>query len=57
VRRARCGQRLSPEDFTEPPPIAEIAAWLDGRGRLVAVGTREADDRFVLHRGFVEERP
>jgi tRNA pseudouridine55 synthase len=55
VRRARCGQRLAPQDFLEPPPIGEIAAWLDGRGRLVAVGTREAEDRFVIHRGFVEE--
>lgn len=54
VRRARCGQRLAAADFTELPPLGHSAAWLDARGRLVAVGTREADERFVIQRGFTE---
>lgn len=50
--RARRGQRLSSTDFVNLPPPQESAAWFDERGRLVAVGAREADDRFVILRGF-----
>ena len=68
--RARRGQRLGPEDFTELSPADEAAGWFDARGRLVAIGTRGAQEsakeaapegaeaaeapRFVIHRGFAE---
>lgn len=61
--RARRGQRLSDTDFVELPPAdGEPAAWLDPRGRLVAVGTRavatEAEGTpaapFEICRGFTE---
>jgi tRNA pseudouridine55 synthase len=52
--RVRRGQRIAPDDFTEPPASGEPSAWLDARGRLVAVGSREEGDRFVIHRGFSE---
>jgi tRNA pseudouridine55 synthase len=52
--RARRGQRLDAASFAVLPPPGEPSAWLDPRGRLVAVGTRETDERFVIHRGFVE---
>ncbi|APR79864.1 tRNA pseudouridine synthase B [Minicystis rosea] len=52
VLRARRGQRISLDDFTEAPPDHETAAWLDANGRLVAVGGREDGERFILHRGF-----
>jgi tRNA pseudouridine55 synthase len=38
--RARQGKRLGEQDFTEPPPRGESAAWLDASGRLVAIGER-----------------
>jgi len=52
VLRARRGQRVSVTDFVELPPEGEAAAWLDGGGRLVAVGGRAEGDQFIIHRGF-----
>ena len=49
--RAGHGKSLSDADFQILPPLGEASAWLDERGRLIAVGTRQANE-FVLHRGF-----
>jgi tRNA pseudouridine55 synthase len=54
--RARRGQRLAEADFLHVPPIGPPSAWLDGEGRLVALGTRQADG-FTLLRGFAGDEP
>jgi len=51
--RARRGQRLRPDDFAELPPAGAPSAWLDPRGRLCAVGSRDGEG-FTIHRGFEE---
>jgi tRNA pseudouridine55 synthase len=58
--RARQGKRLGEQDFVAAPPRGGSAAWLDGSGRLVAVGERvaaahdaEPGDVMVVQRGFV----
>jgi tRNA pseudouridine55 synthase len=60
VRRARSGQRLSSEHFAGDALGAHAraaaqslpAAWLDQRGRLVALGQAVRPDHFVVVRGF-----
>jgi tRNA pseudouridine55 synthase len=52
VQRARQGKRLGAGDFIEPPPTADVSAWVDPGGRLVAVGAGLPDGSFVVQRGF-----
>lgn len=62
--RVRHGKPLTAADFESAPPYGGASAWLDGAGRLVAVGGRSAGEssdgdgameaeRFVIHRGFL----
>lgn len=55
VERARHGQRLSVDDFDEPPEALEatvpLVAWTDAWGMPVALGRREGDI-FQVQRGF-----
>jgi tRNA pseudouridine55 synthase len=56
ARRARQGKRLTVADFHEgaAPPAAGTAAWLDGSGRLVAIGEAVGEGGFAVLRGFSE---
>lgn len=49
--RAHHGKALRLADFVLLPPVGAASAWLDAAGRLIAIGTRQADE-FVSHRGF-----
>ena len=51
--RARQGKRITADDFAPDaaPPRDVAAAWLDGAGRLVAIG-EGAGDGFAVVRGF-----
>ena len=54
VTRARHGQTLREEDFAQLPPAeAEVCAWVDEEGTLVALGRRAADGRLLVTRGIV----
>ncbi len=50
--RAACGKELTAEDFVGPPPGAEVAAWLDGAGALLALGKLGPGGSFRVVRGF-----
>jgi tRNA pseudouridine55 synthase len=51
VRRARHGQRLSRTDFATPPS-AELSAWFDADGELVALGREREAEAFGALRVF-----
>jgi tRNA pseudouridine55 synthase len=49
--KARLGQKLSLEHFVEAPTHAQVTAWLDPDGALVALG-EQRDEVFRVVRGF-----
>lgn len=51
--RARHGKRVRPHDFEGgAPPHTGAAVWLDGSGRIVAIGAPKDDGAFAVLRGF-----
>jgi hypothetical protein len=51
AERARHGKVLEAAHFAAPPGNG-TSAWVDPRGRLVAIGRTNEAGRFVVERGF-----